>query len=291
MKKSLLFLVLGALILASVTSCKKDPQTEALKNKKISTISYSEDAMTRIPLANFNWNDKNLLKSIELMEYSGAVELVVNFAYENNLVNSIDCFQYSINLALNYQDKKLDQLTLCFTGDTIATGDVTFDDDKVSMLTVTIYDEEKLLQCSPFLNALAITVPQELQKPFAQFMHQVVANHQSKEEYKVNAQFTWDGDNVSKIYASGLGYSITANLNYDSKTNPLYGFMSLFGCSFPKNNPTQATAIIGYEKVNAVVNYQYDDDEYPLQMSAYLYDPANPTESHEQTPIFFIDYQ
>ena len=51
MKKSLIFLVLGALIIASVTSCKKDPQLQALKQKKISAISYSEFMTSR----DFNW--------------------------------------------------------------------------------------------------------------------------------------------------------------------------------------------------------------------------------------------
>ena len=286
MKKSLIFLVLGALIIASVTSCKKDPQLQALKQKKISAISYSESMPTRIPLANFNWNDKNQLKSLDVMNYEGATALVVNFAYENDLVSSIDCFQYNVNLALNYQDKKLDQLTLCYMSDTVATGDVTFDEDKISMLTVTLYDVDKVQQCSPFLNALAITVPQELQKPFAQFMHQVVANHESKDEYKVNAQFTWDGDNVSRIFASGLGEALTVTLLYDTKNNPLYGFMGLFGCSFPKNNPIQGTLMVDGQQGLAMVNYQYDADDYPIQLSGYV--PADPS---EQTPIFYIDYQ
>ena len=106
-------------------------------------------------------------------------------------------------------------------------------------------------------------------------------------------QFTWEGNNVSKVVATAVGEMATVSLYYDSKNNPLKSFHNIYSdvesdlgpvVILSKNNVTKMIA--NYDGENDVLEYTYlyNGDDYPvMQIEKY------PGEDYQY--VVYYDYE
>lgn len=93
----------------------------------------------------------------------------------------------------------------------------------------------------------------------------------SKDNQSITIDYTWDGDNVSKLQSQQQGFSVSVSFEYDDKNNPYQGFvlsgagMSETGVEFcNRNNIVKET-------------YTYMDGQEDTESYSYEYDGKWPT--------------
>lgn len=269
MKKSRpIALLLGVLILASMTSCTKDGVYAP--KKKIQRVYFSSTSVDKYLRQSWDWDD-NLLEAINYYSSSGSLSWTENFSYDGKRLIRVDDYLNSEYTTYDYDGKNLKSANYYYKNALEATATYDYSDGKLNKIVITEYEGAKSAgERHMQLSYLPFT------KDFAEVITKIRAKvaeyNSSKSIYVINLQLNWSGDNVSKIVATSEGRIETVTLQYDSKNNLFKGFLNLYSfeldvddgeLSMSKNNIT--SAIFSYEGENDVVNftYQYDGDDYP----------------------------
>ena len=268
--RNLALFLLGVLVLTSMPSCKKDTMTPA--DKKIANIYYQDEDNHRTLVEHWKWNNDDFVESIENYDEDGGMLFTIDFTYaDKDRISRVDCYYANLSLLYNYTDKQLTNLSLYFGTMLVASCDVTYKDKKMSQLTVTV-DEGVLgsRKILPAMNPLSMLLPRPISERLISF----------------EVQLTWEGDNITKVLGQGMGETVTLTAEYDTKNNPVYGFLlGQPSSSLVKNNITMISASeLNLDTENVTITYQYDEDDYPTMMSAY------PSDEPSDKETIYIEY-
>lgn len=263
-------LLLGVFVLASMTSCTKEGVYTP--KKKIQRVYYSSTYTDKYLRQTWDWDD-NLLEAINHYSSNGSLSWTENFSYDGKRLIRVDDYLNSEYTTYDYDGKNLKSANYYYKNALEATATYNYSNGKLDKIVLTEYDGaksigERNLQLSylPFTNEFAEVITKISAK--------VAEYNSSKSIYVVNLQFTWSGDNVSKIVATSEGRIETVTLQYDSKNNPFKSFLNLYTIELDdvedgelfmsKNNIT--SMIFSIDGENDVVNftYQYDGNDYPI---------------------------
>ena len=263
-------LLLGVLLLASATSCKKDDGVYS-PSKKIQKVYHSSTIMDKTLYQVWNWDGK-LLASIDYYSYnSDTVVWTERFTYDGNRLSRVDNIQEST--VYEYDGKHLKSANHYYHDDLDITTVFEYKDGKLDKATVTYLHGYKKSEAS-HLGSSVLPFPSELTAIIDKCNAKLAIGNEQKSEYVLTYQFSWDGDNVVKIVATYDGGTSSVALQYDNKNNPLKGFMDLWSWELDeleegdnyvsKNNVTNMTFTYsdGDTEVSTFI-YQYDSNNYP----------------------------
>ena len=270
-KLRLAAMLLGLLVLTSLSSCTK----EGVYNPKMKiqrvycSSTYTEKYLNQ----SWNWDGK-LLKSIDHYWTGGTLSWTEDFTYDGKRLVRVDDYISSEYVTYAYDGKLLKSADYYYKGSLESSTAYTYDDGKLTKMDVTEYGAKKSKTESHLQNAI-LPFQSEVVKVVSKFMAEASAKKKKKDVYTFTLQFTWDGDNVSKLTATQEGYWATAALQYDSKNSPLKGFHSLYSdteelegmFNWSKNNVTKMI-VTGSDGENEVIDYtyQYNDNDYPIMV-------------------------
>lgn len=274
MKKLRTFtILLGVLLVASITSCTKDKAGVYSPKKKIQRTYASSSNVNKYLTQVWNWNDK-LLESVNYYSSGGNLSYTENFSYEKGRLTRVDDYLNSEYTTYDYDGKNLKSANYYYKSSVELTTTYSYENKKLSKMTETIYDAKKSGGERHLMNSF-LPFPSEISEVMYKYAEKAVANNLEKDLLVINWQFTWTGDNITRIVGSAESEVITISLQYDDKVNPLKGYLSLYSLDlqesyeegnilYSKNNTTQImwTETDGD---NEIVNfiYQYDNDNYP----------------------------
>lgn len=281
--KKIAFLFLGALALITITACNKDKMDEYGADKKISKVYYSysyTETNAQYPEYNhtyshpktmveqWNWNTDNLVESIENYNDDGGLEFIINFTYnDKHRVSRVDCFRYNIHLDYFYDEetKLMNRLDLFYGNQMMGTCSVTYKDNKMSQLTATVYDDDFFKKETAALNPFTMLLPKQISERCIALGNQLSERNENR-TYVFNVQLTWTNNNIDKVIAQGMDEIYTITAQYDTKKNPVYGFIlgQPGGSGLVENNIISVTMMEDSHSETAMVFYQYDSDDYPI---------------------------
>lgn len=266
--------------------------------KKIKTVYYSEQYGSynsgKIPALQWNWDNSSLLESVDVYDEDNMV-LRINFTYdENHRISRMDCFQYNLYLTYTYDlsNNTLDKMDLYYKDNGVdlwvASCNFTYKENKMHFLNVTIYEDDFFKSKDVNFNLLLRPfLPEPLHDSFVKFFRNVAQQRNGNDVYTVTIEFTWENGNPTKLVGSGIGEMISATVQYDSKNFPVYGFfLGQYGStSLFKNNPIKVSVTENDHTETVLATYQYDNDDYPTQMTMYAVG-----ESDERLSIYYDYY-
>lgn len=267
-------MLLALFVVASMTSCTKEgvyTPKEKIKRMYVSS-TYSEKYLSQ----SWNWDGK-LLKSINHYSSNGTLSWTEDFTYDGKRLVRVDNFLGSEYTTYEYDGKYLKNANYYYRGNLEATSSYEYSNGKMSKMTITYYDSKS--GTMGHLESSYIPFQDEVVKACNKCMAKLQSNNLEKALDMITYQFTWEGNNVSKIVAMEDGDMATVAIQYDSKNNPLKGFHSLYSdvdddmgpvVIRSKNNVTKMIAT--YEGENEVLDYtyQYNSDDYPvMQIEKY----------------------
>ena len=268
MKKNIVFCICIAVI-ALFTACNKDQEGVYNPSKKIQKIYLVNDSGVKELQEVWNWEGK-LLSSI--VNVDG--DYTSSFAYDKKKrLVSIDTkdshseFTYDGNYLLRVVTTTNDKGT--------STIDFVHENGKISVMKMDIDGLDLDLFKVGIANPLRFVFPEAV--PAVE--RALKECPKGAKNTQVTAKLNWNGDNVSTLQISTnlsvLGtITITTDLTYDTKNNPIYGsFASVTSAAsevffLNKNNPmTKRTTV-----QSALVNMTLDSSEY-----SYEYENNYPT--------------
>ena len=264
-------ILLGVLVLTSLSSCKKEEKegvyTPKMKIQRVYNAStYTEKYLSQ----SWNWDGK-LLKSIDHYWSGGSLSWTEDFTYESKRLVRVDDYVNSEYVTYSYDGNHLKSAEYYYKSSLASSTAYTYDNGKLSKMVVTDYGSKKSKKDSHLQNSV-LPFQSEVVEVVSKFMAKASANRTEKDIDVFTLQFTWDGDNVSKITVTLEGYLASAALQYDSKNNPLKGFHNLYSdidevegmLNWSKNNVTKMI-VTESDGENEVIDYtyQYNDNDYP----------------------------
>jgi len=264
-------LLLGVLVLTSLSSCKKEEKEGVYTPKmKIQRVYYSSTYTEKYLSESWNWDGK-LLKSIDHYWSGGSLSWTEDFTYESKRLVRVDDYVNSEYVTYSYDGNHLKSAEYYYKSSLASSTAYTYDNGKLSKMVVTDYGSKKSKKDSHLQNSV-LPFQSEVVEVVSKFMAKASANRTEKDIDVFTLQFTWDGDNVSKITVTLEGYLASAALQYDSKNNPLKGFHNLYSdidevegmLNWSKNNVTKMI-VTESDGENEVIDYtyQYNDNDYP----------------------------
>ncbi len=269
-------ILMGVLIVASMTSCNKDgvytPKKQILRMYNSSTIS--DKHMTQA----WDWDGK-LLKSIDFYTSSGSLDWTENFTYKSNRLIRVDDYLNSEYTTYEYDGKFLKSANYYSRNALEATTNYAYEKGKLVKVTVTYYDAKS--KAESHLASSMMPFPVDVMNVINKVTTKVLADKSQKDVSVVNWELTWTGDNITKMVGTSNGVINTIALQYDDKNNPTKGFQDLYAFEmtdnltlFSKNNITNLVLTYS-DGENLVINYsyQYDDQGYPtMRIGNYVDD-------------------
>jgi hypothetical protein len=281
--KKVLILSLCAVLCAALTSCEKEKSGVYNPKKKIQKIYYENNGEKVLDQV-WNWNDKTL-SSIDYY-YNGTVSGSDIYSYdsENRIVRITEDDE---TLDFVYENDRIKTINYSWDGDLEESYNMIYANDKLSRIEWVVY--ESLLFKSGHerkLNPMARLIPQagDVLEKQLQKLHS-----QQKGDEKLILELTWEGKNVSRIFAYVEDYpgeTMDASFTYDNKINPLKGWASFwFDCviglwddeSFTYTNTGNVlTAVYNYSggeemeyNYSIATDYTYEyDGKYPVKVTA-----------------------
>ena len=278
-------LLMGGVLVASMTSCTKGKDGYYFPKKKIARVYYSSTYTDKCLRQSWNWDGK-LLKSIDYYSSSGSLSWTADFTYDGKRLERVDDYLNSEYVTYAYDGKYLKAANYYYRGNLEATTAYSYADNKISKMVITYYESKKSMEGRHLFDAM-LPFQQEVVEVADKFMVKVAANETAKGLESVIWQFTWDGNNVSKVSLAEEGYMATMTMQYDDKNNPFKGFHDLYTdvdddgdiiFSLSKNNVTRmiVNASEGGDSYSYITNftYQYNSDDYPtMRIGRYSDEP------------------
>lgn len=261
-------MLLGMLVLASLSSCTKEGVYTP--KKKIQRVYYSSTYTDKYLSQSWDWDGK-LLEAIN--HYSGGnLSWTENFSYDGNRLVRIDDYLSSEYITYAYDGKQLKSADYYYKGNLELSTAYTYANGKLSKMVITEYGSKKSEKDRRLQN-MNMPFQSEVVEVVSKFMAKAAASRMEKDFYIVSLQFTWDGDNVSKMIENEDGIMRTVTLQYDTKINPLKGFHNLFSdvdgdfLNWSKNNVTKMIVARSGEDNHVITfTYQYNSDDYPTMV-------------------------
>lgn len=279
-KLKLFAILLGVLLVASFTSCTKDKDGVYSPKKKIQRVYESTVDVNKFLTQVWNWKD-NRLASVDYYSVNGGLSYTENFSYEGNRLVRVDDYNNSEYTTYEYDGNKLKSASYFFKSSVEVSTAYSYENKKLSKMTETIFDAKSSKGERHLLNSF-LPFSTEVTEVMNKYAEKAIANNMEKEILVINWQFTWTGDNITKIVGSAESEVITITLQYDEKTNPLKGYLGLYSLDlqvsyqdgnilYSKNNATRImwTETDGDNEVVTFI-YQYDKDDYPTMRITHV---------------------
>jgi hypothetical protein len=269
-------MLLALFVVASMTSCTKEGVYTP--KEKIKRVYVSSSSTEKYLSQSWNWDGK-LLGSIDHYSSNGTGTLswTEDFTYDGKRLARVDYFVGSESTVYEYDGKYLKNANYYYRGELAATSSYEYSKGKMSKMTITNYDSKS--RGKGHLETSYLPFQDEVVKACNKCLTMLQSNNLEKALDIMTYQFTWEGNNVSKVVATPDGEMATVSLYYDSKNNPLKSFHNLYSdvesdlgpvVILSKNNVTKMIAT--YNGDNDVVDYTYlyNSDDYPvMQIEKY----------------------
>lgn len=262
--------LLAVFVLASIVSCKKEGVYSP--SKKIQRVYASSFYASKHLTESWDWDD-NLVESIDHYYATGTLYRTENFTYDGNRLTRVDDYAGSCYTTYEYDGSHLKSSNFYRRNNLEIAASYTYSGNKLSQMVITYYNYVK--NGEPEFAYLPFSA--ELNKAIDKCFAKVSADNMEKRVMNLTLQFTWDGENISKIVSKEDASTVTIGLQYDNKKNPLQGFHCLKSEMTDEYNPAgihsknNITAMVIYYSSgsNDVITYtyQYDSDGYPLIVS------------------------
>jgi hypothetical protein len=271
MRKSIVFCICFAVI-ALFTACNKDQEGVYNPSKKIQKIYSLNDNGVKELEEVWNWNGK-LLSSI--VNVDDNYESVFYYDKKQRLT-SIET--NDTHTAFTYDGKYLLRVVMTTTnGEAQGTIDFVHENDKIVEMRMDVSGLDLDLFKKSVVNSLRFVFPEAI--PAVESA--VKECPKDAKNMLINAKLIWNGDNVSNMQISTsvaiLGtITITTELTYDTKNNPIYGsFASITSAAseiffLNKNNPmtrktTLQSTLMNRTLDSAEYSYEYQGN-YPTKV-------------------------
>lgn len=270
-KLMLAVLAVGTLVFSS---CNKEKDGKYVPGKKIKTVENASvttvggtDITTVTQVTEFVWDGK-LVSKINIKDGSGGYMGILNFTYDKkkrvseifseSVDNSLYKFTYDGNdlvKIVEYDDKD--------SNDIVSDYIFTKVDGKIVEITHTVYDDDKMAAFSP----LQMIMPEDIALDFER-----LSQSNAKNDDISVMKLTWEGKNIKKAVLESGSSTMTHEMTYDDKINPIHGlYTNTFYYSidvYSANNvltDVVTMPIIG--KTTAEYVYEYDGN-YPVKQTS-----------------------
>lgn len=273
-------IVLGLLLIASLTACHKDKAGVYTPKKKIQQIYYSWNDTEKEPFQHWEWNGDKLNSITHYSDFDFKSDpWIENFTYENDRVTRVDNFTNSEYITYEYDSDHLKSATVFYRNAIACTWAISYDGDKISKMMGTFYDDYKKDGATLHLNPLSHLLPPNIYESVAQCEQRLSNQREEKETFTIALLLTWTDNNISKIVVTGEGEYMDFQLQYDNKNCPWYGFMGGLEdylinftsghTGFTKNNVTCIIMTEDDYTDTIRYSYQYNSDKYPVLQTIY----------------------
>ena len=279
-------LLLGMLVMASMTSCTKEKDGVYTPKKKIQKVYDSWLNTEKYLDQSWDW-DGDLLKAINHYDSGENLMWTETFSYDGNRLVRVDDSNGPEYTLYDYDGKKLKSANYYVGSELEATATYSYSDGKLNKIVLTGYEDAKSAS-ERKLQSSYLPFSTEILEVIDKIRSNIVERSLGKENYVMELQFTWSGDNVSKIVATYDDEIQPVTFQYDTKNNPHKGFLGVYsfdpgeeiqeGYMFmSKNNITKVTLCMDDEKEDDIIifAYQYDEDDYPTTLVRWSYDSAD----------------
>ena len=283
MKKALVLLTAAAALLA-VTSCTKEgvynPKEKIVKiyesslNSTINsygdqTFTYSDTTAKHLT-QEWNW-DGNLLTSISYYNYNEQTKESV-FSYKMDMIYDgkrlVKVASSSTEYATyTYEDNKIAKIESYYNGELQLSRAITHDGKKIVKIVMTIYDDEINDDLAKFALSSLMPSKRALDAVFA------VRSDKASAVATQTLDFTYDGNNVSKMVMTYGDETMTMEFTYDKNKNPFCGNYALsagegdLNCINANNVLTEKSTWQRtgetYDPQESTYTYEYDG-KYPV---------------------------
>ena len=288
-------IVLGLLLIASLTSCKKDKTGVYAPKKKVQQIYFSWSNTEKEPFQHWEWNGERLSSITHYSDFDLKDDVWIEyFTYEDNRIKRVDNYTNSEYITYDYDGDHLKTATMFYHNVIACTWAVTYDGDHISKLMGTFYDDFKKDAATLHLNPLSHLLPPTVCKKVAQCEQQLANQRHEDETYTLAILLTWTGNNISKIVCTGDGEYLDFLLQYDDKNCPWYGLLGGLEdylinftsghTGFTKNNVTRIIMTEDNYSDTVCYAYQYNSDKYPVLQTMYLIDDP------DDKRVFYYEY-
>lgn len=271
--KKLTLILMAALLVTAVGSCKKDKDNDNDENDNTTTITTNDGVFnpSKKIYKYFYWDEWNeekrlnevwhwegkRLSSIDHMNWDGTIDRTEYFTYDNNRLARVD---YGNSYTeFHYSDGRLNKVYEYYNYELETEFSFSYGSNgKVDVISGKYYDFKK--ESRGTLSPLNLILPKQFVESIEQSRERRETKRGSKEDgmETFTAKLTWNGDNISKYeiedeYSEDEFYEIVTVqmiVSYDNKHNPIQGFMNrsfpgeyfnnVCGC-YSRNNMTQFT--------------------------------------------------
>ena len=189
-------MLLALFVVASMTSCTKEgvyAPKEKIKRMYVSS-TYTEKYLSQ----SWNWDGK-LLKSINHYSSNGTLSWTEDFTYDGKRLVRVDDFIGSEYTTYEYDGKYLKNANYYYRGNLDATANYEYSNGKMSKMTITNYDSKS--RGTGHLESSYLPFQTEVVKACNKCLTKLQSNNLEKALDMVIYQFTWEGNNVSKVVA------------------------------------------------------------------------------------------
>ena len=271
-------LLLGMVVLASMTSCTKEEKDGVYTpKKKIQKVYVSSTDSEKYLNQSWDW-DGGMLKAINHYDSGKNLMWTETFSYDGNRLVRVDDSNGPEYTIYDYDGKKLKSANYYVGSELEATATYSYNDGKLNKIVLTGYEDAKSAR-ERKLQSSYLPFSTEILEVIDKIRSSIVEPSLGKENDVMELQFSWSGDNVSEIVATFEEEIQTVTFQYDSKNNPHKGFLGVYsfdpgeeiqeGYMFmSKNNITKVTLCMDDEKEEIIINftYQYDRNDYPTMI-------------------------
>lgn len=274
-------IVLGLLLIASLTACHKDKTGVYTPTKKIQQIYYSWSDTDKEPFQHWEWNGDKLNSITHYSDFDFKADTwIENFTYDdNNRVTRVDNYTNSEYITYEYDGDHLKSATVFYRNAIACTWAISYEGDHISKMMGTFYEDFKKDGAKLHLNPLTHLLPPNVCESVNQCEQSLANQRGTKETYTIALLLTWTDNNISKIAFTGDGEYMDFQLQYDDKNCPWYGFMGGLEdylinftsghTGFTKNNVTRIIMTEDDYADTICYAYQYNSEKYPVLQTMY----------------------
>lgn len=271
MKKSFIFCICLAVI-ALFTACNKNQEGVYNPSKKIQKIYSVDNDGTKELEEVWNWDGKLLTSIINVDD-----NYTSTFSYDKKKrLTAIDMDK--THSVFTYDGNTLVRVVTTSEGEEVSNIEFLHENGKISVMRMDVSLADLDLFKRGNANPLRFVIP-EIIPAVDKVFQECAKGAKGAKGTQITAKLSWNGDNVSVMEISASvpvvgSVTITTDLTYDTKNNPIYGsFASITSAAseiffLNKNNPmTKKTTV-----QSALMNMTLDSSQY-----TYEYEGNYPT--------------
>ena len=197
-------MLLALFVVASMPSCTKEGVYTP--KEKIKRVYVSSSSTEKYLSQSWNWDGK-LLSSIDHYSSSGSLSWTEDFTYDGKRLARVDDFIGSESTVYEYDGKYLKNANYYYRGELTASSTYEYSNGKMSKMTITNYDSKS--RGKGHLETSYLPFQDEVVKACNKCLTMLQSNNLEKALDIMTYQFTWEGNNVSKVVATADGEMAT----------------------------------------------------------------------------------